>query len=150
MQPELLQKVKTAVSQHAHHPHIFQHNGQYYLTLHQIRSDNLRERTFHLLRKMQIGEDIDLAKLPVSIRRIIHPHSTPVRSLTSNLTMSIAIGMMLGLMAMAIGMLFVTIFGSTGMSNNGIQTTSIIFVVSCVISWLVTTAILQFRKKSNH
>lgn len=147
MQPELLKKVQTAVSRHHNHPCIFQHNGQYFLSLHQIRSDAQREHVFSLIRKLQIGEEIDIARLPAAIRRIFEAETDNSQSLASHVTMSLAIGMGIGLLVMAIGMLFMTIFGTSEISLNGLQTTSILFVTTSVIGWLFTTLLLQLRKK---
>ncbi len=148
MQPELILKVQTAVS-HKDHPYILQFNGQLYLTLHQIRSDIHRERAFHLLRKLQLGEEVDLSKLPNSLRHIFQPDSPTANTLTGSMAMSGLIGMACGLIAMSVGILFMTIFGTAVEPASGIQPTAVIFIISCCIGWLVTTLTLQIKRKSS-
>ncbi len=148
MQPELILKVQTAVSR-KDHPHILEFNGQLYLTLHQIRSENQRERVFHLLRKLQLGEEVDLSKLPNSLQHIFQPDSRTANTLTGSMTMSILIGMVCGLIAMSVGMLCMTIFGTAVEPASSTQPTAVIFIVSCCIGWLFAILTLQIKKKQS-
>ena len=142
MQPALIEQVKTAVSPPTPHPHILFYNGNYYLTLHQIRDERQREKTFHLLRQMQLGEEIDTTRLPTSIRRIFQANATSTKTLSGSLTVSLFIGIVCGLMAMAIGVLILTTAGGKTETASGMQTTAVIFIIASVICWLIATFVI--------
>jgi len=147
MRPELIVKVQTAVSNKRNHPHIFRFNDQYYVTLHQIKNELQRERAFHLLRKLQIGEDVDLTKLPNSLCYILQPGTQPMSTFTGNMTMSVMIGIVFGMLAMAVGILFTTIAGTAVETTSGFQPIAVIFIISCVVGWLVATLAIQIKRK---
>lgn len=147
MKPALIEKMKTAVSYHTNHPHILQFNGHFYLTLHQIRSDQQREYVFHLLRKMQIGEEVDLTRLPGSLRQIFQSNASPAQTLTGSMTVSLLIGMVCGLVAMAIGVLILTVSGHASIGATGMQPTAVIFIIASVICWLIATLTIWVKAK---
>ncbi len=165
MQPELIECVKvvcnrprskwqlgsqaeTAVSHPNHHPNILRINGAYYFSLHTIRNEQQRKQIFHLLKRLQIGENIDVSRLPRTFQQIIQLDQKVSNPLFGSMTLSLVIGVLLGLCAMAIGILFMTIAGTSTVGIAGVQKAPIIFVVATFIGWLIATAVIWAKTNS--
>ena len=165
MQPALIERVKivcdeprskwqlgsqsaTAVSRYNQHPNILCINDVYYFSLHTIRNEQQRKQTFHLLKRVQIGENIDVSRLPRTFQQIIQPDPAVSNPLFGSMTFSLIIGVFLGLCAMAIGILFMTIAGTSPVGVTGVQKAPIIFIVATFIGWLIATAVIWAKSNA--
>jgi hypothetical protein len=143
LKPELIGQLQTAVSQHRMHPNILQFNDNFYISLKSIRDDSHRDRVFSLLRKMQIDDNIDLSAVSGSIR----PLSSQSNPLAGSIALSVIIGIIFGALAMAIGVLIMTIAGTGTEATFGLQTKAVIFTVATVICWIISTVFIFARTK---
>lgn len=148
MQPDLLAKVKTAVRRHSAHPHVMQFNGQLYLNLHTIKNEYRRERIFCLLRKLQIGEEIDVMQLPPWLQQIVEPGQATRRQLIGSATAGILIGIASGILVMAIGVLIMAMIGTATVNETGMQNTAVVFVVATIVGWVAATVGLWWQQRA--
>ena len=161
MQPELIERVKIACTEQrtgwrlesqsnlvGQHPNILHVNDTYYFSLHTIRNEQRREQIFHMLKRLQIGENVDVARLPRTFQQIVQPNYKGSSPLFGSMTLSLIVGVFFGLCAMAIGILFMTIAGASPVGIAGAQKAPIIFVVATFIGWLVATAVIWAKSNA--
>lgn len=151
LQPALIERVTTAVYRHGAHPYVLQFNGQFYLDLHTIPYDKQRKQIYYLLRKLQLGEEIDMSLLPIWLQQILEPRPASRSQLAGSATVGMAVGLLSGVMAIAVGVLLMAVTGADQMNEQGLPNSAVVFIIATIIGWLTTTAVLwrQMRPASS-
>lgn len=147
LQPDLQERLRLSLRQPRRHPNIIQYHDQIYLSLHTLRSAQEREAAFSCLRRLQLGESVDLMGLPGSLRRLLNPNGDAASRKITHFSISLAMGVLVGMMAMAMGVLALTMAGVSMETPTGLQLSAIIFVLGMLVGWSMAAAVLWMRTR---
>ena len=142
LQPELKQKVAQANPQG---PYIVCNESHLYFSLEHIGDPKRREQVYHLIQRHQVGDVINQAAIPIEFQPFFDDRWTNRTIFWLALIIGGAGGIIMGVLAMAIGTLFLNMtaitLGREAFDPTGVQITAVIFVLFAAVGWLVTSLI---------
>ena len=148
--PELKRRIQL---HHLHSPYVVEYKQQVFLSLEHIVDAQKRAFYYRQIQCYQMDQEVDLAILPIELQQILHPDLMPPPLFWGPLIVGAIVGLIVGVLAMAIGMLFVNAtavpFGNSTDTIN-LQIPIITFVFSAAIGWIVTSMIVWRRWKHAH
>lgn len=81
--------------------YLVRHKNHLYIDLDALPNSYRREQVFRLLQRYQIGDDIDMRLLPPDLRQLLEPSRPSKSRFVFVLMVSVAVGILCGLTAMA-------------------------------------------------
>ena len=134
--------------------YVVEHDDHLYLSLEHIHEERQRATVYQLIQAYQAGQDVDFQALPVELQMILQPEAVPPPLFWGPLIIGGIVGVVIGVVAMAIGMLFLNVtavtFDSTNIPDSfGLQIPIIIFVFFAAFGWATSSWIVWRRLKSN-
>jgi hypothetical protein len=140
LRPNLQKAIERAAAAHREASHyLVRCEGQLYLSFDSISDAAQRRYIYHLVHQYQLGENVDLRPLPPPLRQLLQPGLTRTGRLLGSLLISAFVGLIIGVLAMAVGLLALT---GTGLLANvatmrlaGLEMTAVLFVVFGALGW---------------
>jgi hypothetical protein len=136
-----------------HSPFVVQFNEELYLSLQHVEDNKQREYYYQLIQRFQSGEEVNLLILPQELQRILQPDAIEQPLFWGPLILGGAVGLVIGVMAMAIGMLF---WNAAAVTLNvadpevvTVQVPIIIFVFFAALGWIAASFIAWRRMKNS-
>lgn len=145
LDPELQRRIQLY---YLHSPYVIEYKQQIFLSLEHIPDVQQRIFYYQQIQCYQMDQEMDLATLPGELQQILHPDLMPPPIFWGPLILGAVVGLVVGVLAMAVGMLFVNAtavnFGHNTDTIN-LQVPIIIFVFFSGVGWMVTSFIFWRR-----
>jgi hypothetical protein len=145
--PELIEQIQR---HHLHSNYIIARNDQLYLSLEHITDAKQREYYYQLIQCYQIGRKVNLRTLPSELQQILHSDLVPPSLFWGSLMVGAVAGLIVGVLAMAIGMLLLNVTAVTLGRNAetfNLQAPTIIFVFFAALGWSLASVVIWRRWK---
>lgn len=131
---------------------VVQFNDEVYISLQHVEDNKQRKYYYQLIQRYQSGEQVSLLTLPPELHRIFQPNAKTQPLFWGPLILGGAVGLVIGVMAMAIGMLFwnatAVTFDVADPEVFTVQVPIIIFVFFAAMGWIATSFIAWRRLKN--
>lgn len=148
LQPQLRNRISQSQE---NSPFVVQHGNQVYLSLEHIEEHKEREYYYQLIQRFQSGQEVNLVTLPIELQRILQPESYPQPFFWGPLILGGGVGLAVGVLGMAVGMLFwnatAVTFGTADPEVFNVQVPTLIFVLFSAVGWAATSFIAWRRMK---
>lgn len=148
LSPELKVHIR---SHQAHSRFVLVYENELYLSLEHLSDVKQRQYFYQLIQQHQTGIEVDLSVLPGELQQILRPDMAPAPLFWGPLIVGAAVGLVIGVLAMALGMLFMNVTAVTlgnPLEPFSLQVPIIIFVFFAAIGWAVTSMIVWRRWKN--
>ena len=109
LSPDVSQQIKS----HRRSPYVIEYDKQIYLSLEHILDDKQRQYYYQAIQRHQAGQNVDLMTLPHELQRILQPNLVPPTRFWEPLIIGGIVGLVIGVLAMAVGTLFLNVTAVT-------------------------------------
>jgi hypothetical protein len=148
LQPHLCQKIELAIQKHPDkRVYVVQDQDRIYLCLRSIQDRQQRALAYDLVQRFQIGEPVDLRTLPEALRLLVQPENSHRGTIFGALFLGAAIGIICGVLGLAVSALLVAIFGDVENAFVGVQLTAVSFILCSVLGWSGATFYIWHKQK---
>lgn len=149
LQPPLRDQIETAVRQTPSlSSYVTYHDGELYLSLQTLSSAQQREKAYYLIQQYQLDNNTDLQKLPNGLRACLQPIRRSKGRFVGSVVVGALLGVVIGLMGMAVSVLLVAITGF-GDEVVGVAITGLSFAVFSTLGWVGATFYLWRIRQSD-
>jgi len=149
LQPQLCLLIQQNIQNHPEAlPYLLHYEDQMYLSLQTITDRRRREKIFNLLQKHQLGQRVDLTLLPNPLRSLIQPPPPSLNIVHASL-LGAGMGLIFGILGMALGALVMTIAGLSNSTVFGVGFTAASFIIFAALGWIGTTIFLWPKVQAN-
>jgi hypothetical protein len=139
LQPSLQKQIEQSIKHDAEaSAFIFLYEGQMYLSLESIPQEEKRDEVYATIQRFQIDENANLSQIPSNLRGYLQTSKERRGRFIAAIALGALLGVMLGLMGMAVGVLVVSMTGLTD-SVAGVGVTAVTFVACCALGWFLAT-----------
>lgn len=139
LQPALQKQIEQSIK---HDPEaaafIFLYEGQMYLSLESIPQEEKRNEVYATIQRFQVDENANLSQIPSNLRGYLQTSKERRGRFIAAIALGAVLGVVLGLMGMAIGVLVLSMTGLTD-SVAGIGITAVTFIACCTLGWFLAT-----------
>jgi hypothetical protein len=147
-------QLKSRIRQHqGHSPYLIQYDNEIYLSLQHIEEQKERQYYYRLIQRYQSDQAVDLRTLPGELQQILQPDIYPQPFFWAPLILGGVVGLVLGVLGMAVGMLFwnasTFTFGNSDPELINIQIPTLTFVFFSAFGWIITSFFAWRRLKKN-
>ncbi len=144
LQPSLRRQIEETVSANpALSNYVLLHQGELYLLLTSIHHAPRRSQTYDLIQRFQIDPAVELDKLPNGLRACLQAKQHQQGRLMGAVALGAVVGILLGLIGMALSVLFAAVWGLVGINSEMI--TAVTFVVCSALGWAAATYYLWHK-----
>ncbi len=147
LQPSLRYQVEEAVQVNPSlRNYVLPHQGELYLLLTGIGDGQRRGQIYDLVQRYQIDPTTDLAKVPNGLRACLQAQKHRQGRLMGAFALGAVVGALLGLIGMAISVLFTAVLGLTNSADTTWEMiTAVTFVVCSALGWAAATYYLWHK-----
>ncbi len=142
------------VSPNKAHPFVTVSGEQVYLSFASLHTKEQRQEAHELLRRCQLGADVDLSRLPPDLQQLIQPACTQPQRLLRSLLIAVILGIVIGVLAMAITVLVISALKSILHVSldelGGVRITAVSFVLFAVLGWMGSAVYFWRRIQAYH
>lgn len=121
----------------------FDYRGELYLSLMSIGDGARRAQIYDLIQRYQIDQNVELDKVPYGLRACLQAEKYKQGRLMGAIALGATIGVLIGLIGMAISVLFTAVMGLP--ETRWEMVTAVAFVVCCVLGWVAATYYLWYK-----
>lgn len=121
----------------------FDYRGELYLSLMSIGDVKRRAQIYDLIQRFQIDQNVELDKVPRGLRACLQAEKYRQGRLMGAVALGAVIGVMLGLIGLALSVLFTAVLGPA--ESRWEMVTAVAFVVCCVLGWAAATYYLWYK-----
>ncbi|GIK54797.1 MAG: hypothetical protein HND44_04750 [Chloroflexi bacterium] len=144
LQPTLRQQIEQAIQVNPSlSSYVWPHQGELYLLLTSINDASRRGQVYDLIQRYQIDPTTDLDKAPYGLRACLQPHRHRQGRRMGAFALGAVVGMMLGLIGMALSVVMTVVLGLEGAAWERI--TAVTFVVCSALGWAGATYYLWYK-----
>lgn len=138
LQPSLQKQIESSIKLTPElQPYILYFQGNLYLSLESV-SVSQRETVYDVIQNYQIDESVSLQTVPASLRACLQSSRNRRGRFMGAVAIGAVLGIILGLMGMAVGVLVLSVIGLTD-DVVGMAVTAVTFVACCAVGWFVAT-----------
>lgn len=148
LQPELQAQIESRLTNDQAATNVFIHQGQLFLSLQNIKSEENREAVFSLVRHLQIRNlPAESDQLPDPINQLLSGKKITSSSshFVTSLTLSTFLGGISGVLALALAVIVLMVAGIETESETASQITAIVFAVGSILGCAICTLVIWYR-----
>lgn len=149
LRPDLQQHIQAMITK-VQNPYVVQHEGHIYLRLDGLEANN-RHTIYQLIQRLQVGEDVNLAALPDSLRGLLEPEPGKMSRFIGALLFGGSGGIALGVVGMAVGILITAVYELITRlpveKLMGMDLSAVFFITFCALGWAGTTLFFWRRQR---
>ncbi|HRQ37455.1 MAG TPA: hypothetical protein PLD25_06025 [Chloroflexota bacterium] len=144
LQPALRQQVEQAIQVNPSlNSYVWSHQGELYLLLTSINDANRRGQIYDLIQRYQIDPSTNLDMAPRGLRACLQTQSHRQGRRMGAFALGAVVGVMLGLIGMALSVLVTAVWGLGGIAWE--RVTAVTFVVCLALGWAAATYYLWYK-----
>lgn len=141
LQPRLRQQIERVSKQNpALQNYVLYHQGELYLSLEEIENMQRREQTYAIIQSYQIDGNINLEAIPAGLYACLAPKRNRRGRLVGALTLGALVALVIGLVGMAVALLFTAVFNLTDPMTSGVT-----FIAAAAIGWAAGTYYFWYK-----
>lgn len=133
-------------------PFVVQYSNELYLSLEHVEDHRQRQYYYQLIQLYQSGQEVNLITLPVELQRILQPDVQSRPLFWGPLILGGFVGLVIGVLAMALGMLFWNAAAFTLDAAEpdvfNMQVPTLMFVLFAALGWAAASFVAWRRMKA--